>query len=119
MLNLNRAVPVLALMATFALAAPAAELEGLLMDKMCSAKVASEGVKAAKMHTRDCALMPNCVSSGFGVVTADGKFHPLDAKGNEKAEAALKASKKKDDLRVKVTGEQEDAAFRVVSLKLL
>jgi hypothetical protein len=71
------------------------------------------------MHTRDCALMPPCLKSGFGVVTSDGTFHPLDAEGNKKAEAALKASTKKDDLRVTVTGEHKGDTFQVSSLKLI
>ena len=65
-----------------ALSAPlAAEaIEGYLIDKSCSAKLAKEGVDAAKTHTKDCALMPNCKNSGYGVVTEDGKFLKLTSK---------------------------------------
>jgi hypothetical protein len=38
--------------------------------------------------------------------------------GNAKAIAALKASKKKDNLRVKVTGELEGETIKVSALKL-
>ena len=61
-----------------ALSAPLAaeKVEGYLVDKACSAKVVKGGVDAAKAHTKDCALMPNCKESGYGVVTADSGAGP-------------------------------------------
>ena len=116
----ERLIAVFALMVTFAWALPAAELEGVLMDKMCSAKAMQEGgQKAAAMHKKDCALMPDCVKSGYGVVTADNRFIALDAEGNKKAEQALRASKKTDNIRVKLTGEQSGDTFQVKSVKIL
>jgi len=110
----------LALAVGFAWAAPAAELEGVLMDKMCSMKALQEGgQKAALMHTRDCALMPDCVKSGYGLVTADDKFLAFDAEGSQKAQKALRSSKKKDNIRVKVSGEQRGDTIQVNSLKIL
>ena len=74
-----------------ALSAPlsAEKVEGYLIDKACSAKVAKEGVDAAKTHTKDCALMPNCKDSGYGVVTADGKFLKFDKDGDRMAARML------------------------------
>jgi hypothetical protein len=106
------------LLASLAGVLSAAEVEGVLMDKMCSMKAAKEGQKAATMHTRQCALMPDCETSGYGVFTADNRYLTLDAAGNEQASAALKASKKKDNLKVKVTGEIKGDTIRVASLKL-
>jgi hypothetical protein len=106
------------LLASLAGVLSAAEVEGVLMDKMCSMKAAKEGQKAATMHTRQCALMPDCEKSGYGVFTADNRYLTLDAAGNEQASAALKASKKKDNLKVKVTGEIKGDTIRVASLKL-
>jgi hypothetical protein len=63
--------------------------------------------------------MPPCVGSGYGVLTADGKFITLDDAGNKKAEAALKASKKTDNLKVQVTGDQSGETIKVTNLKLL
>jgi len=116
----QRLVALLGLVAAFAWVVPAAELEGILMDQMCSMKALQEGgQKAAAMHTRDCALMPDCVKSGYGLVTADNKFLAFDAEGSQKAEKALRSSKKKDNIRVKVTGEQLGDTIQVNSLKIL
>jgi hypothetical protein len=83
----------------------AAEVEGVLMDKVCSMRGVKDGQRVATMHTRQCTMMPDCEKSGYGVFTADNKHLVFDAAGNEQAATALKSSKKKDNLKVKVTGE--------------
>jgi hypothetical protein len=93
-------------------------VKGILMDKMCSGMVAEKGFAAAKMHTKDCALMPNCSASGFGVVTADGKFLTFDGKGNKQAMKALEATEKKDNLTVKVDGKIKGDQIKVKKLDL-
>ena len=105
-------------LAVTAFGAEKATVKGFLVDKMCASQHAAEGEKFGKMHKRECALMPDCVKSGYGVLTADGKYLKFDADGDKKAEAALKASKKRDDLRVSVTGEQEGETIKVATLKL-
>jgi len=113
-----RTVIRLTLLASVAGALFAAEVEGTLMDKMCSMKAAKEGQKAAAMHTRQCAMMPDCEKSGYGVFTTDNRFLAFDAAGSEQAVSALKASQKKDNLKVKVSGDIEGDSIRVASLKL-
>src|SRR5690348_7611990 len=98
--------------------AAAAQVNGILMDKMCSMKAAKEGQQAATMHTRECALMPPCQGSGYGVFTPDGKFLTFDDGGNAKALAALQASQKKDNLKVTVRGDVQGDTIKVTSLKL-
>src|ERR1700691_4023652 len=85
-----------ALFAAFAAAASAAQVQGILMDQMCS-----------------------CEKSGYGVFTYDNKFLKCDPAGSRKALAALKASKKEDDLKVEVTGEIQGDTIKVASLKLV
>lgn len=100
--------------------AQAAEIQGILLDRVCSAKIVQSGSqKAAQDHTRMCALMPDCAKSGYGVFTADGKFIVLDQAGNRKAEQALKASTKKNDIRVQVTGEQTGDTIKVAAIRIL
>jgi hypothetical protein len=98
------------------------------MDKECSSKAEVRVVPGARLeggmlvayaHTRQCALMPSCQKSGFGVFTYDNKFLSFDTAGSQKALAAIKASKKEDDLKVEVTGEIEGNIIKVASLKLL
>jgi hypothetical protein len=87
----------------------AATWNGTLTDVMCKDKDVAN-------HTKKCAL--GCAKSGFGVVTADGKFLKLDEAGNSKALAALKASSKEKDLKVTVAGDLDGETIKVSSLEL-
>jgi hypothetical protein len=84
-----------------------------VVDSNCSAKVAN----APDTHARSCALA--CAASGFGIITPDKKFLKFDAEGNKKIVEELKASNKKDHLRVDVTGDVEGGTLKVASIKLL
>ncbi len=84
-----------------------------VVDKNCSSKVA----KAPDGHTRDCAL--KCAMSGFGIITSDQKFLQFDDAGNKQITEALKASSKKDHLRVDVDGTVQGDTLKVNSVKLL
>jgi Tfp pilus assembly ATPase PilU len=84
-----------------------------VVDVMCSKKVAAD----PDSHTRDCAL--KCAGSGFGIVTQDQKFLKFDAAGNAKITEALKASDKKDHLRVNVDGDVKGDTLKVKSVTLL
>ena len=118
MTNLFRNVLLAGVLADFSVAASAAQIQGVLMDKMCSAKADKGGQSAATMHERSCALMPPCQKSGYGVFTADNKFLTFDEAGNAQAMKALQASTKKDDLKVTITGDVQGDTIKVASLKL-
>ena len=97
----------------------AAQVNGILMDKMCSARAEKEGgQKFAAAHDTKCALEPPCQKSGYGVYTADGKFLSLDDRGNAQAVAALKANKSVDNRKVRVEGTVQGSTIRVTSLNL-
>jgi hypothetical protein len=49
----------------------------------------------------------------------DQKFLKFDADGNAKITEALKASSKKDHLRIDVSGDVENDTLKVASIKLL
>jgi hypothetical protein len=117
-----------AVLAAGASVACAAQFQGILIDEMCSSKAEVRivsgprlegGMIVAEAHTRECALMPACQKSGYGVFTYDNKFLKFDAAGSRKALAALRASKKEDDLKVEVTGEIQGDTIKVTSLKLV
>jgi len=113
-----KALAALGTLCLFAGLASAATVNGILMDKMCSAKAVSGGQSVAVGHDTSCALMPACQKTGYGVFTADNKFLAFDMAGNEKALAALKATKKTSDLKVQVKGDVSGDTIKVSSLKL-
>lgn len=84
-----------------------------LMDVNCSRKAVAD----PDAHTRDCAL--KCAASGFGIVMQDQHFLKFDAAGNAKIVEALKASSKKDHLRVNVSGDVHGDSIKVNSISLL
>ncbi|SRR5581483_8373850 len=89
--------------------APAETWSGTLVDVMCKDRDLAG-------HTKKCAL--DCAKTGFGVVTADGKFIKFDETGNAKALAALKATNKETDLKVKVNGTLDGDVAKVESLEI-
>jgi hypothetical protein len=118
----------LVLLAGFAAVASAAQVQGILIDQNCSSKAEVRivsgprlegGMIVAEAHTRECALMPACQKSGYGVFTYDNKFLKFDEAGSRKALAALRASKKEDNLKVEVTGDIQGDSIKVASLKLV
>ena len=84
-----------------------------VVDVNCSTKVTAD----PDSHTRACGL--KCEKSGFGIVTQDKHFLKFDAEGNSKIVEALKASDKKDHLRVDVNGDVQGDTLKVTSIKLL
>jgi hypothetical protein len=126
-MTLGRSLTITALLVGTAGFAAAEEVKGVLMDQACSGKaevrVLSTGIEGgmivAEAHTRECALMPACQKTGYGIFTYDNKFLKFDAAGSRKALEAIKASKKLDDLEVQVTGEIKGDTIKVESLKLL
>ena len=106
------------LLAVFTGLGSAAQVHGILMDKMCSMEAAKQGQKFAASHDTKCALDSACQKSGYGVFTADNKFLALDGAGNAKAAAALKMTKKTDNLKVTVEGDVKGDSITVSSLKL-
>jgi hypothetical protein len=92
------------LLAAPVIAAAAESVSGTVVDVMCRTKDLAG-------HTRQCAV--TCAKSGFGVVTADGKFLKFDEAGNTKALAALKTLSREKDLKAKVTGTVDGDLIKV------
>jgi hypothetical protein len=116
------------LVAGLAGVASAAQVEGILIDAMCSSKAEVHivsgprlegGMIVAEAHTRQCALMPECEKSGYGVFTYDNKYLKFDPAGSRKALALLRATKKEDNLKVEVTGDIQGDMIKVASVKFI
>jgi hypothetical protein len=92
-----------------ALAAAADSYSGTVVDVMCRAKDLAG-------HTRECAI--NCSKTGYGLVTADGKFLKFDEAGNARTLAMLKKSSKDKELKAKVSGTIEGDVLKVQMIEL-
>ncbi len=109
---MKRLLAVTTLLVICSLVAAAGEWQGYLMDAMCAAKMKDK----AAGHKTKCAL--SCARTGFGIVTADGKYVKFDEMGNAKAQEALKATAKESELTVKVTGTLDGDMIKVESLTI-
>jgi hypothetical protein len=98
-----------------ALPLAAATVNGILVDQACSADMSYDD---AKEHSKECAMMDDCKKSGFGVVTADGKFLKFDAAGDKKALEAIEATDKEEGITVSVDGTVDGKTIKVTSLKI-
>lgn len=96
---------VMILFAAMAISAFAADttVKGHLVDLACAAEDGQKAGFGAK-HTKDCLQMPECVKSGYGVLTADKKVIKFDAAGNEQAKKFIAEMKATKDVKVDVTG---------------
>ena len=82
---------------------------GTVVDVMCRGKDLAG-------HTRDCAV--TCSKSGYGLVTADGKFLKFDEQGNVRTLGVLKKAAKDKDLKAKITGALAGDVLKVESIEL-
>ena len=95
---MKRAVCLFGLLANLA---AAETLSGTVVDIMCRGKDLAS-------HTRECAV--TCSRSGYGLVTADGKFLKFDEAGNARTLTALKKLARERDLKyLKIRGERHSA----------
>jgi hypothetical protein len=89
-------------------------LTGHLIDQMCGAEL-KDAAKAAD-HSKECALMDHCASSGFGIF-ANGKYVKFDAEGSKKAKLLVEKTKKEKDIAVVAEGTISGDTLTVASLK--
>jgi len=90
--------------------AAAETLSGTVVDVMCRGKDLAS-------HTRECAV--TCSKSGFGLVTADGKFLKFDGSGNARTLTALRKLGREKDLKAKVTGSVTGEVVKVEGIEFL
>src|SRR5947209_17302628 len=103
---MNKFLPIWLILAPLA---AAETFTGTVVDVMCRTKDLAG-------HTRECAL--SCSRSGFGLVTADGKFVKFDEKGNARTLAALQASSKEKNIKAKVTGSMNGSIIQVDTIEI-
>jgi hypothetical protein len=109
----------LVLLTAAALSAFAAEtkVQGYLVDLACSSEEGQKAGFGAK-HSKECLQMPECVKSGYGVLTDDKKVIKFDAASNAKAKQFIAELKKEKDIKVNVTGTVNGERMTVNKIEL-
>jgi hypothetical protein len=92
-------------------------VKGYLVDIACGQEDGSKPGFGAK-HTKECLQMPDCVSSGYGVLTDDKKIIRFDKAGNEQAKKFIADLKKENDIKVTVTGTVSGGSITVNKIEL-
>jgi hypothetical protein len=94
------------------------KINGYVVDNMCAAahKDDKDVLETVKSHPKECALMEDCVQSGYAVLTEDGKFYKLDEAGNKKVVELLKKTKSENGLAVTVEGTIEGNTLHVKNI---
>jgi hypothetical protein len=109
----------LVLITAAALSAFAAEtkVQGYLVDLACASEEGQKPGFGAK-HSKMCLQMPECVKSGYGVLTDDKKVIKFDAASNAKAKQFIAGMNKDKDIKVNVTGTVNGESMTVSKIEL-
>jgi len=89
-------------------------LKGDIIDNMCAGMHKETLAEFVKTHTKECALMPDCVASGYSLF-ADGKLYAFDQDSNAKVAEFLKNADSK--LQVTVTAKQVGDELSLASIE--
>jgi hypothetical protein len=109
----------LVMLTAMALSAFAADtkIHGYLVDIACADEEGQKAGFGAK-HSKECLLMPECVKSGYGVLTDDKKVYKFDKAGNAEAKKFINTLKKEKDIQVDVTGTVTGETMTVSKIEL-
>lgn len=90
-------------------------LSGVVVDNACASGHKADIGEFVKTHTKDCALMPGCIASGYSLYTSDGHLTAFTKASNTKIVKFLKG--KKATLSVEVKVKKAGSEFELVSIK--
>jgi hypothetical protein len=100
--------------------------KGWLVDQLCADapnSIAADGVDlkvSPELHSLQCALMPPCVASGYGIYVENESgtydFIKFDKNGSKLAEEYLRNISKENRISVIVTGNRRGDTIRVKTL---
>ncbi|HTD23648.1 MAG TPA: hypothetical protein VK738_13405 [Terriglobales bacterium] len=92
-------------------------VKGYLLDSSCAGEL-QKHARSGAGHTKGCLQMPDCVKSGYGVLTDDLKFIKFDKAGNEQASKFIDGLTKNKDIKVTVSGEVIGDTMTVSKIEL-
>ena len=94
-------------------------INGYLVDVACARENATNPQPGfAAKHDKGCLQMPECVQTGYAILTEDNRILKLDKQSNETAKNLIANTDKKDNWKVTATGVLNGDLFSAQSLKL-
>ena len=108
------ATPVAATVATPVAIPKTIALRGDVIDNMCAGVNKANLAEFVKTHTKECALKPGCMDSGYSIF-AGGKLYAFDKVSSAKIAEFLKKADSK--LQVTITAKQVGDELNLVSIQ--
>ena len=93
-------------------------LHGTLIDLTCWNDRTGDAATLLREHTKRCLQMPDCIRSGYAVVTPDGKVYKLDAASSATTTQWIAATQQDANWRVDVKGRMQDGLLDVTRIQL-
>jgi hypothetical protein len=98
---------------------PAADLQGVVIDRNCAQDILKNGRRNVFKRRPDCSLMKNYSRAAYGILTDDHKFFSFDDAGNKQAVRLLENTPDKDNLKIITRGEIDGDTIKVATMSLL
>ena len=92
------------------------KMTGIIVDNMCAGSHQADIAEFVKGHTKECALMPDCVKSGYSLFT-EGKLLPFDEASSAKIEKFLKKKNSTLNVAVKAALVEDKLSLKSISNK--
>jgi len=108
------AILLVSLVAVAVLEGKVITLKGTVIDNRCADLNKDNLAEFIKTHPKECALMPDCVASGYSIF-ADGKLYKFDQASSKKVEEFLKKAESKLEVVVQAGWEGEE--LKLVSIE--
>jgi hypothetical protein len=89
-------------------------LSGVIIDNMCAKTNKDTLAEFVKTHTKECALMPGCMASGYSIF-ADGKLWALDQDSSVKVAEFLKQAD--NEMQVIITAKQVGDELNLITIE--
>lgn len=93
-------------------------LHGTLIDLTCWNDRSGDTSTLLREHTKRCLQMPDCIASGYAIVTPDGQVYKLDSASNDSTTKWIATTQKDANWRVDVKGRLENGLLDVKKIQL-
>ena len=95
------------------------DLQGVLADSSCAARMVHDGRERVLQQDKNCSLVRNPNRRSYALITDDNRVFQLDDTGNGLAKELLKNSHDRDNLHVVARGQRNGEQIKVETMSIL